>query len=78
MVRRDGAEAKRERLEKIARSIQASLFKERELSLSKTLALLEYETGLTEEKLESYIKLLEKLDQFAIDWKNDKVKKVSA
>ena len=77
MVRRDGAEAKRERLEKIARSIQAALFKEKEVSLSKTLAILEYDTGLTEEKLQNYIKLLEKLGHFVIEWDNDKIRKVS-
>jgi cob(I)alamin adenosyltransferase len=75
MVRRDGAETKKERLEKIARSIQAALFKEKELSFSKTLAIYEYETGLTEEKLRSYLRLLEKLGHFVIDENNDKIRK---
>jgi len=75
MVRRDGAEAKKERLENIARSIQAALFKEKELSFSKTLAIYEYDTGLTEEKLRGYLKLLERLGHFVIDEDNDKIRK---
>ena len=77
MVGRDGAETKKERLESMARSIQAALFKENEISLSKTLAVYEYEYGLTPEKLESYIKLLERLGRFVIDWDNDKIGKAS-
>jgi hypothetical protein len=76
MVRRDGAETKKERLQSMARSIQAALFKEGELSLSKTLALYEYEYGLTPEKVKSYLILLEKLGHFVIDWDNDKIMKV--
>ena len=78
MVRRDGAEARKERIEKIARFIQAALFKEKETSLSRTLAELEYETGLKEETLMEILRLLEKLGQFVIDLENDKIKKLSA
>jgi len=75
MVRRDGAEARKERIEKIARSIQATLHTEKELKLSKTLAVLEYDTGLTEDKLMEYIEIIEKLGQITIDMENDKIKK---
>jgi hypothetical protein len=78
MVRRDGAETRKERIEKIARFIQAALFKEKENSLSKTLAQLEYETGLKEQTLMEILRLLEKLGQFVIDVENDRVKKPSA
>ena len=75
MVRRDGAEVRKERIEKIARAIQAALHSEKELQLSKTLAALEYETGLTEESVREYVKLIERLGQITIDWENDKIKK---
>jgi len=78
MVRRDGAEARKERIEKIARFTQARLFKEKETSLSQTLAELEYETGLREETLLTILRLLEKLGQIVIDLENDKIKKPSA
>jgi len=75
MVRRDGAEARKERIEKIARSIQATLHIEKELQLSKTLAALEYDTGLTEDRLMEYIEIIERLGQITIDLENDKIKK---
>lgn len=50
MVRKDGAEARKERIAKIATNIQASLFQSKELGyipLKKTVATLELDTGLT-------------------------------
>lgn len=80
MVRMDGAEARKERIEKIARSIQAALFANKEagaIPLKKTVAKLSIETGLTQEKLMEYLTLLENDDQFTIDYENDKIRKLS-
>jgi hypothetical protein len=75
MMRRDGASARKERIEKIARSIQVALFTETELSLAKTMATLQYETGLTEGKLMEYLKIIEKLGQIIINSESDKIVK---
>ena len=75
MVRRDGAEAKKERMQQIAKHIQALLQKESSVLLSKTIAVLEYEFGLTKERILAYLETLEKLGQFTIDKELDKIKK---
>jgi len=77
MVRRDGAEIKRERIQQIARTIQRSLLNNKELSLSKTVATLEYEIGLRSERIMEYLTVLEKIGQFTIDNEGDKIKKIS-
>lgn len=78
MVRRDGAETRKERLEQIAKFVQSSLFLKKEsgeISLSKTVAKLMLATGLTESKLLEYLLLLEKADQFEMDTQHDKIKR---
>ena len=74
MVRRDGAEIRKERIQEVARFIQRALLNEKELSLSKTLAVLAYETGLTKEKLMEYLNILENLGQFAIKKEQDRIR----
>ena len=79
MVRRDGAETRKERLEQIAKSVQGSLFQSKEsggISLSKTIAKLMLSTGLTESKVTEYLGLLQMADQFEMDLQNDKIRRV--
>jgi len=76
MVRRDGAEIRKERIQDIARNVQRLLLNHKELSLSKVLATFQYEFGLTREKIMEYLEILEGLDQFALDREHDKIKKV--
>jgi hypothetical protein len=78
MVRRDGAETRRERLEQVARSVQAALHQNKEsgeISLSKTVAQLMLLTGLTETKVLEYLSLLQRAGQFEVDVETDKVKR---
>jgi GTP-binding protein EngB required for normal cell division len=75
MVRHNGAEARKERLQEIARFIQRALYTSNELSLSGTLVQIEYNFGLTEAKAMEYFRLLEKLEQFILVEKEDKIKK---
>ncbi len=77
MDRKDGAEARRDRLQRVAQAIQAALHKENELSLSKNIANLQYELGLTRERVQEYLDILEKLDYFIIDEKEDKIRKMN-
>lgn len=77
MVRRDGAAIRKERIQEIARFIQRSLCNHGGISLSKTIASLEYEFGLTKEKIMEYLSILEALGQFVLDKEHDKIRKVS-
>ena len=76
MVRKDGAEARKERLQQIARAIQAALHKEDELSLSKLMATLQYDLGLTRDRVQEYLEILENVGQFEIDKQGDKIRRV--
>lgn len=75
MVRGNGAESRRERLQKIARFIQRALHAQKELSISGVLTQIQYDYGLTESKVMEYLRLLEKLGQFVLAEKEDKIKK---
>jgi len=77
MVRKDGAEARKERLQEIARFIQQALFKQKELALSTTITQVQYNFGLTEGKTLEYLRLLEKLGQFTLNEKEDRVRKTT-
>ena len=76
MVRRDGAEVRKERIQEIARLIHRSLHSHGEISLSKTLATIQYEFGLTRDKIQDYLGILEGLGQFQIEKEEDKIKKI--
>jgi hypothetical protein len=76
MVRKDGAETRKERIKNIAASIQASLYKNKDIGyigLKKTVALLELETGLTREKILEYLTLLQEAGQIEIDQVKDRI-----
>lgn len=76
MVRKDGAEARKERLQKIAQAIQAALHQEKDLPLSRTMATLEYDFGLTKDRVREYLEVLENLGQLEIDETCDRIKRV--
>ena len=61
MVRRDGAEVRKERIQEIARLVHRSIHRNGWVSYSKTLATLQYEFGLTRDKLQDYLGILEGL-----------------
>jgi hypothetical protein len=75
MIRRNGAEARKERIQQIAQYIQAQLHDKQEIFLSKTIAELQYKFGLTKERIIDYLEILENLGQFTIDKELDKIKK---
>ena len=78
MVRRDGAEVRRERIQQMTSRVLSLLHKHGEIPLSKTLAALEYEFGLTKPKLMEYLKISEDTGHFAIDIEKDKIKLMEA
>lgn len=80
MVRRDGAETRKERYAKIAQAIQQLLFKAKEqgldyIPLRRTVVGFKVEMGLTEEKITEYMKDLEALGQFIIDYEKDQIRR---
>ncbi len=77
MVRRDGAAVRKERIQEIARKIQSLLHKQTEISLSKTVAILQYEFGLTREKIMEYLRIVEVLGHFTLDIEGDKIRKMT-
>lgn len=76
MVRRDGAEIRKERIQQITKRVLSLIHEHGELSLSKTLALLEYETGLTKPKLMEYLTISAGTGHFVIDVEDDKIKPI--
>jgi len=76
MVRRDGAEIRKERIQEIIKRIMSLLYDKEELELDSMVAMLEYETGLRPEKILEYLKVGEKLKRFEIDTDNDKIIRV--
>lgn len=79
MVRRDGAETRKERYAKIAQTIQGLLYKAKEqglnyIPLKKTVVSFKVETGLTSEKIIEYMRDLEELGQFEMDFERDQIR----
>jgi len=74
MVRIDGAEIRKERIQQVTKRVLSLLHEHGEISLSKTIALLQYESGLTTEKLMEYLKIGEATGHFIIDVENDKAR----
>jgi hypothetical protein len=79
MVRRDGAETRKERYAKIAQTIQSLLYKAKEqgldyIPLRKTIVSFKVEMGLTSEKIIEYMRDLEELGQFEMDFERDQIR----
>ena len=79
MVRRDGAEIRRERIEYVTKSVLSLLHESGsdEIILSKILAQLEAETGNRRERLMEYLQNGHDRERFIIDKENDKIKKIA-
>ena len=77
MVRRNGAEIRKERIQQVTQYVLSLLHKNNdgEILLSKTIALLEYRIGLTRQKLMEYLKIGQETEHFIIDIENDKITK---
>ncbi len=78
MVRRNGAEVRKERIQQIGRRVAALLHKTgSEIPLGKTVSALAYEFGLTREKIVEYLRILEDLDRFMLDVERDRIGNVA-
>lgn len=75
MVRRDGMAVRKERIQQITKWVLRLLSKSEngEISLLKTMAILEYDTGSRPERLTEYLQVGVKTEKFVIDEDNDKI-----
>lgn len=78
MVRQDGAELKRIRMREIATKIIKQLNQVPSINLSEILPILEYETGLSHERLTEYLKVIAATGRFDLDIENGKITKIPA
>ena len=76
MVRRDGAEIRKERIQEVIKRVMSLLYDNEELELDSTVAMLEYETGLRPEKIMEYLQIGDRLKRFELDIDRDKIRKI--
>ena len=76
MVRRDGAEARKERLHTITQRVLALLNNEGEADLPKTVDILCYEYGLTRPRINEYLEIAANSGRFVLDLKSNKIRKI--
>jgi len=78
MVSRDGAAIRRGRIQHATKQVLSTLQRNNGvISLSRTLAVLQYEIGLTRDKLMEYLTIAADAEFFVIDVENDKIKSVT-
>ena len=75
MVRRDGATTRGERIQTIVKFVLSLLAQSEkdEIPLSRTMASLEYDIGLTPAKIMEYLLVGQKMERFVIDEDHDKI-----
>jgi hypothetical protein len=81
LPRKDGAEARKERIAKIATEVQKQLYQNKELGyipLKKTIVIQSLDTGLTKRKVKEYLEDLAEAGQFEIDEEKDQIRKPSS
>lgn len=77
MRRNDGATTKIQRHKEIAKLVHGLIHnsKDDHTPLQRTISLIEVEVGLSRSKAESYLKTLESLGHFELDFEDDKIRK---
>jgi hypothetical protein len=80
MVRQDGAETRKERIHLINQGIHAALYAKKEegwIPLSKTVATLMIDTGLTKRKVMEILMLLNEAGNFELNETEDKISRAT-
>ena len=78
MGRNDGVEVRRARIQKVVQRIVAALNQNKEqgwISLDRMVADIQYEEGLTEQRIMEYLVIGEKRGLYVIDTKNNQIRK---
>jgi hypothetical protein len=76
MVKRDGAEIRKERIQEVVRRVVSLLHNQEEIKLDSTVAMLEYETGLRPDKIMEYLEIGEQLKRFELDIDKNLIRKI--
>ena len=78
MVRRDGVAVRKERIQEITQIILRQLVKNNSvIKLSKIILYLQYEMGLTREKLTEYLDIAAGTEHFIIDEDKDEIRSMT-
>jgi len=79
MPRNDGVETRRQRIQIVNHKVVGllNISKDKWIPLKKTVADLQYETGLTLKRIMEYLSIGETRGLFVIDVKNDQIRKVN-
>jgi hypothetical protein len=77
MVRSDGAEARKQRIQDIIRTVLSKLNQGEHVVLSSIIAEIQYEYGLTQKTANEYLDIGEKLQRYNIDRLNDTIRKIN-
>jgi hypothetical protein len=78
MGRNDGVEVRRQRIQATIQKVLSLLHINKdkgEITLDKTIADWEFETGLTEKRILEYLEIGEKRGLFVVDRRNNKIKR---
>jgi len=80
MTRNDGVETRRQRIQMVNERVVGllNIAKEKWILLKKTVADLQYETGLTLKRIMEYLAIGEERGLFVIDIKNDRIRKTES
>jgi hypothetical protein len=78
MIRKDGTEARKQRIQEIIRWVMSKLNQDEEVILSKAISALQFEMGLTGDRIMEYLKIGEDIGRFILDVKNNRIKKTES
>lgn len=79
-IRNDGIDARRVRIHQVVECIVAQLNANTQIKwipLKQTFSAIEYETGITQQKILTYAKLGETRGIYLIDEENDQIKRIT-
>jgi len=76
LVRNDGAEARKQRIQEIIKGIASKLNQGENVFLSSTVVEIQYGYGLTQRTANEYIEIGEKLQRYKIDKLDDRIKQI--
>ncbi len=78
MVRKDGAEIRKQRMQEVAALVMRQLTVQPRIDLSDIMPELQYQTGLTRERILEYLGVIASTGRFELDVENGKIMKLTA
>ncbi len=79
MGRKDGAEARKDRIAKMLKQIMAELYKAKQqgldhISLKQTKVCFQIDLGLTKERIDEYLTLMQEANKIELDSEKDQIR----